>query len=147
MEVILSADAVSAENNNEANHRRNEKEEKKIVRIQVSKTKKRLDFYLNLSKRYIKQNNDVALCALGMAIPTAILISEILKRNGWATEKSTITTTVLNLAIATVAAKVKEGRAIHKPKIEIVLGKDNEVDGSTVAETLENGAENKARSR
>ncbi|XLS93057.1 hypothetical protein HN51_069065, partial [Arachis hypogaea] len=50
MEVILSADAVSAENNNEANHRRNEKEEKKIVRIQVSKTKKRLDFYLNLSK-------------------------------------------------------------------------------------------------
>ncbi|XLS57831.1 hypothetical protein HN51_069066, partial [Arachis hypogaea] len=69
-------------------------------------------------------------------IPTAILISEILKRNGWATEK--------NLAIATVAAKVKEGRAIHKPKIEIVLGKDNEVDGSTVAETLENGAENKA---
>ncbi|KAL1316954.1 uncharacterized protein At2g34160-like [Arachis ipaensis] len=136
MEVILSADAVSAENNNEANHRRNEKEEKKIVRIQVSKTKKRLDFYLNLSKRYIKQNNDVALCALGMAIPTAILISEILKRNGWATEK--------NLAIATVAAKVKEGRAIHKPKIEIVLGKDNEVDGSTVAETLENGAENKA---
>ncbi|XP_015964674.1 uncharacterized protein At2g34160-like [Arachis duranensis] len=136
MEVIVSADAVSAENNNEANHRRNEKEEKKIVRIQVSKTKKRLDFYLNLSKRYIKQNNDVALCALGMAIPTAILISEILKRNGWATEK--------NLAIATVAAKVKEGRAIHKPKIEIVLGKDNEVDGSTVAETLENGAENKA---
>ncbi|MED6171717.1 hypothetical protein PIB30_043351 [Stylosanthes scabra] len=138
MEVIVSAtNAVSAENKNEVMNRRgNEEEEKKIVRIQVSKTKKRLDFYLNLSKRYIKQNNDVALCALGMAIPTAILISEILKRNGWATEK--------NIAIATVAAKVKEGRAIHKPKIEIVLGKDNEVDGGTVAETVEKVAENKA---
>ncbi|MED6183260.1 hypothetical protein PIB30_036342 [Stylosanthes scabra] len=139
MEVIVSAtNAVSAENKNEVmmNRRGNEEEEKKIIRIQVSKTKKRLDFYLNLSKRYIKQNNDVALCALGMAIPTAILISEILKRNGWATEK--------NIAIATVAAKVKEGRAIHKPKIEIVLGKDNEVDGGTVAETVEKVAENKA---
>ncbi|KAJ8438887.1 hypothetical protein Cgig2_007732 [Carnegiea gigantea] len=59
-------------------------------RIQVSNTKKPLFFYLNLAKRYIKQHNEVELTALGMAIPTAVTIAEILKANGTAVEKRLI---------------------------------------------------------
>ncbi|CAJ1926207.1 unnamed protein product [Sphenostylis stenocarpa] len=67
---------------------------KKIIRIQVSKAKKPFFFYLNLAKKYIKQDNDVELCALGTAIPTVVIISEILKSNGWAIEKNIMTSTV-----------------------------------------------------
>ncbi|KAJ1376906.1 Alba-like domain superfamily [Sesbania bispinosa] len=42
-----------------------EKGKKKIC-IRVSKTKKPLFFCPNLAKKYIKQDNDVELCALGM---------------------------------------------------------------------------------
>lgn len=37
-------------------------------RIQVSNTKKPLFFYVNLAKRYMQQNNEVELSALGMGI-------------------------------------------------------------------------------
>nr|KYP37993.1 Uncharacterized protein At2g34160 family [Cajanus cajan] len=37
-------------------------------RIQVSNTKKPLFFYVNLSKRYMQQHNEVELSALGMGI-------------------------------------------------------------------------------
>uniref|UniRef100_M1CS32 Nucleic acid binding protein n=1 Tax=Solanum tuberosum TaxID=4113 RepID=M1CS32_SOLTU len=57
-------------------------------RIQVSNTKKPLFFYVNLSKRYMQQYNEVELSALGMAISTVVSIAEILKNNGLATEKS-----------------------------------------------------------
>ncbi|CAN4100214.1 unnamed protein product [Withania somnifera] len=56
-------------------------------RIQVSNTKKPLFFYVNLSKRYMQQYNEVELSALGMAISTVVSIAEILKNNGLATEK------------------------------------------------------------
>jgi len=36
---------------------------KKIIRIQDSKTKKPFFFYLNLAKKYIKQDNAVEFCA------------------------------------------------------------------------------------
>ncbi|CAN4097871.1 unnamed protein product [Withania somnifera] len=57
-------------------------------RIQVSNTKKSLFFYVNLSKRYMQQYNEVELSALGMAISTVVTIAEILKNNGFAVEKS-----------------------------------------------------------
>ncbi|KAL3335369.1 hypothetical protein AABB24_031537 [Solanum stoloniferum] len=85
-------------------------------RIQVSNTKKPLFFYVNLSKRYMQQYNEVELSALGMAISTVVSIAEILKNNGLATEKKIMTSTV----------DVKEdmrGRPVQKAKIEIVLGK------------------------
>ncbi|XP_049367879.1 uncharacterized protein At2g34160-like [Solanum verrucosum] len=85
-------------------------------RIQVSNTKKPLFFYVNLSKRYMQQYNEVELSALGMAISTVVSIAEILKNNGLATEKKIMTSTV----------DVKEdmrGRPVQKDKIEIVLGK------------------------
>lgn len=86
-------------------------------RIQVSNTKKPLFFYLNLAKRYIKQHNEVELTALGMAIPTAVTIAEILKANGTAVEKK--------LLISTVGTKDEnKGRVVQKAKLEIVLEKN-----------------------
>lgn len=85
-------------------------------RIQVSNTKKPLFFYVNLSKRYMQQYNEVELSALGMAISTVVSIAEILKNNGLAVEKKIMTSTV----------DVKDdmrGRPVQKPKIEVVLGK------------------------
>ncbi|KAG2728037.1 hypothetical protein I3760_01G187100 [Carya illinoinensis] len=96
---------------------------KKKNHIQVSNTKKPLLFYLNLAKRLIKQNNDIELSALGMAIPTVVIIAEILKRNGLAIEKR-ITTSSFG------AMDGVKGRMIHKPQIEIVLEK---ADKTTVA--------------
>ncbi|XP_041007664.1 uncharacterized protein At2g34160-like [Juglans microcarpa x Juglans regia] len=96
---------------------------KKKNHIQVSNTKKPLLFYLNLAKRLIKQYNDIELSALGMAIPTVVIIAEILKRNGLAIEKR-ITTSSFG------AMDGQKGRMIHKPQIEIVLEK---ADKTTVA--------------
>ncbi|XP_060167716.1 uncharacterized protein At2g34160-like [Lycium barbarum] len=90
--------------------------QKKSNRIQVSNTKKPLFFYVNLSKRYMQQYNEVELSALGMAISTVVSIAEILKNNGLAIEKQIMTSTV----------DVKEdmrGRPVQKAKMEIVLGK------------------------
>ncbi|CAB4268968.1 unnamed protein product [Prunus armeniaca] len=63
-------------------------------RIQVSNTKKPLFFYVNLAKRYMAQNNEVELSALGMAIATVVTIAEILKNNGLAFEKKITTSTI-----------------------------------------------------
>ncbi|KAL9660866.1 hypothetical protein QQ045_025685 [Rhodiola kirilowii] len=88
----------------------------KGCRVQVSNTKKPLFFYLNVAKRYIKQNNYVELSALGMAIPTVVTISEILMKDGWVTEKKIGTSTV------TLKDEAK-GRIIMKARIEILLEK------------------------
>ncbi|KAF5738582.1 hypothetical protein HS088_TW13G01483 [Tripterygium wilfordii] len=97
-------------------------QKKKKNRIQVSNTKKPFLFYLNLAKKYINQYNDVELSALGMAIPTVVTISEILKENGLATLKKIETSTI-------PLKDEDKGRLITKAKIEIVLEK--------VAEELE----------
>lgn len=96
-------------------------------RIHVSNTKRPLYFYCNLAKRFIKQYNDVELTALGMAIPTVITISEILKRTGLAVEKK--------ISISTVAGSKDEekGRIVQKPQIEILLGKAEKLEQTAVA--------------
>ncbi|KAK4374730.1 hypothetical protein RND71_005407 [Anisodus tanguticus] len=99
---------------------------KKNNRIQVSNTKKPVFFYVNLSKRYMQQYNEVELSALGMAISTVVLIAEILKNNGLAIEKKITTSTV----------DVKEdmrGRPVQKAKIEVVLGKTMNFDALMLA--------------
>ncbi|KAL0691760.1 hypothetical protein Bca4012_091439 [Brassica carinata] len=93
--IVLAAAAPAAKKASVETHKKN--------RIQVSNTKKPLFFYVNLAKRYIQQHNEVELSALGMAITTVVTISEILKNNGLATEKS-------------------------KYEIEIVLGKSAKFD-------------------
>ncbi|XP_031272327.1 uncharacterized protein At2g34160-like [Pistacia vera] len=89
---------------------------KNNTRIQVSNTKKPFIFYLNLAKSYIKQNDNVELSALGMAIPTVITIAEILKRDGLVNNKE--------VKISTLDSKEDHrGSFIQKPKIQIILAK------------------------
>ncbi|XP_076943562.1 uncharacterized protein At2g34160-like [Bidens hawaiensis] len=57
-----------------------------MPRIRVSNTKKPFIFYLNLAKKYVNRYNNVELTALGKAIPTVVVISEILKSDGMATQ-------------------------------------------------------------
>ncbi|KAI3700785.1 hypothetical protein L2E82_45423 [Cichorium intybus] len=93
----------------------------RIYRIQVSKTKKPFIFYLNLAKKYIHRYNNIELTALGMAIPTVVVISEILKANGIATQKL--------ISISTIKTKDEfTGKPLQKAKIEIVMGKIDESD-------------------
>ncbi|KAJ8560675.1 hypothetical protein K7X08_022535 [Anisodus acutangulus] len=99
---------------------------KKNNRIQVSNTKKPLFFYVNLSKRYMQQYNEVELSALGMAISTVVLIAEILKNNGLAIEKKIMTSTV-------DVNEDMRGRPVQKAKIEVVLGKTMNFDALMLA--------------
>ncbi|CAH9113987.1 unnamed protein product [Cuscuta europaea] len=96
-------------------------ESQKKNRIQVSNTKKPLFFYVNLAKRYIQQHNEVELSALGMAITTVVTVAEILKNNGFATEKKVLTSTVGMKDEA-------KGRMVQKARIEIVLEKTEKFD-------------------
>ncbi|KAG9150536.1 hypothetical protein Leryth_010905 [Lithospermum erythrorhizon] len=102
--------------------------QQKKNRIQVSHTKKSLFFYVNLSKRYMQQHNEVELSALGMAIATVVTIAEILKNNGFAVEKKIRTLTV------DVGDERGGGRPVPKAKIEIVLGKTKKFDELMAAE-------------
>ncbi|KAG5601552.1 hypothetical protein H5410_032922 [Solanum commersonii] len=111
-------------------------ETQKKNRIQVSNTKKSLFFYVNLSKRYMQQYNEVELSALGMAISTVVTIAEILKNNGFAVEKSEAS----QIRTLTVDMRDDPGaRPIPKAKIEIVLGKTEKFDELMAAEAEQNG--------
>ncbi|KAD6453064.1 hypothetical protein E3N88_07769 [Mikania micrantha] len=83
-------------------------------RIRVSNTKKPFTFYLNLAKKYINRYNNVELSALGMAIPTVVVISEILKEDGLATQNL--------ISVSTVETKDEfTGKCILKAKITIAM--------------------------
>ncbi|EXB29872.1 Uncharacterized protein L484_016362 [Morus notabilis] len=102
------------------------------IRIQVSKTKKPLFFYINLAKKYMKQYYDVELTALGMAIPTVVMISESLKRNGLAIQKNISTSTVAK------SKDEKKGRMIVKAQIEILLGQADKLEESSAVAATSN---------
>ncbi|GER34584.1 alba DNA/RNA-binding protein, partial [Striga asiatica] len=71
--------------------------------------------------RYLQQNNEIELSALGMAITTVVTIAEILKNNGFAKEKRILT--------STVGMKDQDkGRVVNKARIEIVLEKLEKFD-------------------
>ncbi|KAF6173464.1 hypothetical protein GIB67_027159 [Kingdonia uniflora] len=108
MEPVAVADAKIAHHNNDGSQKKN--------RIQVSNTKKPLFFYVNLAKKYMRQYDVVELSALGMAITTVVTISEILKNNGLAIQKS-ITTSTVDMKDET------KGKLVQKAKIEIFLEK------------------------
>ncbi|RWR73325.1 Alba domain-containing protein [Cinnamomum micranthum f. kanehirae] len=112
---------VITEGVNNINSSSSSTESYKKNRIQVSNTKKPLFFYVNLSKRYMQQHNEVELSALGMAISTVVSIAEILKNNGLAVEKKIMTSTV-------DMKDESRGRPIQKAKIEILLGKTENFD-------------------
>ncbi|KAK6143311.1 hypothetical protein DH2020_023659 [Rehmannia glutinosa] len=75
----------------------------------------------NRIQRYLQQHNEIELSALGMAITTVVTIAEILKNNGFAKEKSILT--------STVGMKDQDkGRVVNKARIEIVLEKSEKFD-------------------
>ncbi|KAL8498814.1 hypothetical protein ACS0TY_021955 [Phlomoides rotata] len=102
-------------------------EELRRNRIQVSSSKKSLFFYVNLSKRYLQQYDEVELSGLGMAISTVVSIAEILKNNGFAVEKN----------IRTLTVDMRDdprARPFPKAKMEILLGKSDNFDELMAAE-------------
>ncbi|OMO95568.1 DNA/RNA-binding protein Alba-like protein [Corchorus olitorius] len=107
-------------------------------RVHISNTKKPFLFYLNLAKRYIKNNEEVELCGLGMAIPTVITLAEILKQNGFAIQKGVRTSTAISQELD------RMGRQVMKARIEIVLAKAEKLDTTNVAVTPNKAAHKKA---
>ncbi|KAL3844301.1 hypothetical protein ACJIZ3_001704 [Penstemon smallii] len=103
-------------------------------RIQVSNSKKSLFFYVNLSKRFLQEYNEVELSGLGMAISTVVSIAEILKNNGFAIEKKIKTLTI-------DMRDDPEARPLPKAKIEITLGKSAHFDELMAAEEDQKGSE------
>ncbi|CAA2935343.1 uncharacterized protein At2g34160-like [Olea europaea subsp. europaea] len=119
------------------------RENLKKNKIQVSNTKKPLFFYVNLAKRYLQQNTEIELSALGLAITTVVTIAEILKNSGFANAKKILTSTVRMKDEA-------KGRLVQKARIEIVLEKGEKFETlmnqrpAAVQEATENGkVENK----
>ncbi|KAK4266096.1 hypothetical protein QN277_027066 [Acacia crassicarpa] len=108
---------LTAESEPQSNHRKHN-------RIHVSCNKKPFLFYVNLAKKFLNQYEAVELSALGTAITTLIIISENLKRNGWAIEKSVTVSTIVSKGDQT-------GRLFHKAKIEILLVKPGQMDQTT----------------
>ncbi|KAJ9556783.1 hypothetical protein OSB04_011397 [Centaurea solstitialis] len=107
----------------EANDAVKKKKISRSYRIQVSNTKKPFVFYLNLAKRSIIRYNSVELTALGMAIPTVVVISEILKGNGLATQELISVSTIKTTDEST-------GKLIPKAKIEIVMATTEQFDNA-----------------
>ncbi|EFJ51674.1 hypothetical protein VOLCADRAFT_73065 [Volvox carteri f. nagariensis] len=88
-------------------------------RVQVSTNKKPLQFYLNLSRRIMAEHGEVELSALGLAVSNMVTVAEILKKEGWAVEKS------LRTGLETLEG---EQRSVSKPKMEVVLTKSPDFD-------------------
>ncbi|KAL8171091.1 hypothetical protein V2J09_022895 [Rumex salicifolius] len=94
--------------------------------IQISYTKKPLFFYVSLAKRRIQEDHEVELSALGTAITTAVVVSEILKNSGFALLKKIITSSV-------PTEDKNLDRMMYKPKILIVLEKAGKADSLMTA--------------
>ncbi|KAM7280171.1 hypothetical protein ACFE04_007305 [Oxalis oulophora] len=107
---------------------------KKKNRVLVSHNKKPFVFYLNLAKRCINQYNEVEVTAVGMAIPTVIKIAEVLKKNGIATERDIVISTVTSQEI---------GNRKFKPRLEIVMVKGQEHNKSSDSTEEKKGANEK----
>lgn len=51
-------------------------------RIQVSREKRPLNFYIGLAKKFLANEDVVELSGLGMAVTTVVTVAEILKASG-----------------------------------------------------------------
>ncbi|XP_076886921.1 uncharacterized protein LOC143536926 [Bidens hawaiensis] len=79
--------------------------------------------------RYVNRYNNVELGALGRAIPTVVVISEILKSDGMATQNL--------ISISTIKNKdERTGKYIQKAKIEVVLTLNEQYDNSKAKENI-----------
>jgi len=62
--------------------------ERSSNKIHVSREKKSLSFFLKLTKKFLRNHEEVELSGLGLAITTVITITEILKANGHVTVRA-----------------------------------------------------------
>ncbi|XP_022863823.1 uncharacterized protein At2g34160-like [Olea europaea var. sylvestris] len=111
-----------------------------IARTMLKSTYKHIFFMM---QRYLQQNTEIELSALGLAITTVVTIAEILKNSGFANAKKILTSTVRMKDEA-------KGRLVQKARIEIVLEKGEKFETlmnqrpAAVQEATENGkVENK----
>jgi Alba len=51
-------------------------------RIQVSREKRPLNFFVGLAKKFLVNENEVELSGLGLAVTTVVTVAEILKSSG-----------------------------------------------------------------
>ena len=52
----------------------------------MSSSGKPLHYFVELSKRFLQEHGEVQLSAIGLAIPQAVNVSQILTTSGYATE-------------------------------------------------------------
>jgi len=83
--------------------------------------KKPLFFYVSLGKRLLAEHGEIQLSALGYAVSTMVTVAELLKKDKLAVERKLTT----SLEPYTDDGKA---RAVHKPKLEILLGKSDDFD-------------------
>lgn len=60
-------------------------------RIQVSREKRPLYFFISLAKKFLATEDEVELSGLGLAVTTVVTVAEILKNSGHITISSTLT--------------------------------------------------------
>lgn len=58
-------------------------------RIQVSREKRPLNFFIGLAKKFLLSEDEVELSGLGLAVTTVVTVAEILKNSGHVTISST----------------------------------------------------------
>lgn len=89
-----------------------------IPRVQVSFEKKPVYFYVGLAKKFIFQNGQVQLSALGSAIASAVSVAEILKKSGLVTLQELCTS-------MDMLPDRETGRYVRKLKMEILLDRSD----------------------
>jgi len=91
-------------------------------KIQVSSTKKPLNFYVYLTKKFLQDEETVELSGLGNAINTVVSCGEILKSSGAAVIKKIETSSVQ------IQSTKQNNRTVLKAKIQIFVSKSKDYD-------------------
>eukprot|EP01130_Rhizamoeba_saxonica_P001935 TRINITY_DN11754_c0_g1_i1.p1 TRINITY_DN11754_c0_g1~~TRINITY_DN11754_c0_g1_i1.p1 ORF type:complete len:139 (+),score=29.84 TRINITY_DN11754_c0_g1_i1:28-444(+) len=84
--------------------------------VKISNTaRKSLFFYVDLTCKFLKEQDEVTLSGLGYAISRVVTVAEILKNQG-----------VVVTNVYTTMMNVDEERKVRKPKIEITTRKSEQ---------------------
>eukprot|EP01120_Amphizonella_sp_Union-15-10_P005188 TRINITY_DN1592_c0_g1_i1.p1 TRINITY_DN1592_c0_g1~~TRINITY_DN1592_c0_g1_i1.p1 ORF type:complete len:154 (-),score=44.98 TRINITY_DN1592_c0_g1_i1:117-578(-) len=89
--------------------------------IKVSSTRSAF-FYVDLTTKFLKDQNEVELSGLGIAVTTVVTVAEILKSQGIGEIKK------LKTSLVNVNGGNRQQRGAQKPKIEILLEKSPNFD-------------------
>mmetsp|Transcript_11460 Transcript_11460/g.35027 ORF Transcript_11460/g.35027 Transcript_11460/m.35027 type:complete len:118 (+) Transcript_11460:297-650(+) len=93
--------------------------ERKQNRIQVSRERRPLGFFINLAKKFLQTEDEVELSGLGLAVASAVTIAEVLKQSGLI-EITSIETSLVE------AYDERKSKSPPKAKIQIRIKKTEE---------------------